>query len=63
MYVCLENIQLTDTAKRIDYDAFWKRWLKICIEGIIKERTEREQTSNQLYNPLDQEYPVSVVNN
>jgi gluconate kinase len=41
----LENIQLTDTAKPMDYDAYWKRWLKVCIEGIIKERTEREQTS------------------
>ena len=46
----------------IDYDAYWKIWLKVCIEGIIKERTER-QASNQLYNPLDQEYHVSSVNN
>ena len=30
----LENIQLTDTAKPMDYDAYWKRWLKVCIEGI-----------------------------
>ena len=59
----LENIQLTDTTKPLDYDAYWKRWLKVCIEGIIRERTEREQTSNQLYNPLDQEYRVSSVNN
>ena len=59
----LENIQLTDTAKPMDYDAYWKIWLKVCIEGIIKERIEREQTSNQLYNPLDQEYDVSGVNN
>ena len=43
----LENIQLTDTTKPLDYDAYWKRWLKVCIEGIIRERTEREQTSNQ----------------
>jgi hypothetical protein len=47
----------------MDYDAYWKRWLKVCIEGIIKERTEREQAPNQLYNPLDQEYRVSSVNN
>jgi hypothetical protein len=42
--------------KPLDYDAYWKRWLKVCIEGIIKESTEREQKSNQIYNPLDQEY-------
>jgi hypothetical protein len=48
-------------AKPLDYDAYWKRWLKVCIEGIIKERTERG--SNQQYNPLDQEYHVSGVNN
>ena len=59
----LENIQLTDTAKTMDYDAYWKRWLKVCIEGIIKERNERQQASNQRYNPLDQEYHVSSVNN
>jgi hypothetical protein len=63
IYVYLENIQLTDTLKPMDYDDYWKIWLKVCIEGIIKERTEREQTSNQLYNPLDQEYHVSSVNN
>jgi hypothetical protein len=50
-------------AKPLDYDAYWKRWLKVCIEGIIKERTEREERSNQLYNPLDQEYHLSGVNN
>jgi hypothetical protein len=50
-------------AKPLDYDAYWKRWLKVCIEGIIKERTEREQGSNQIYSPLDQEYHVSGVNN
>jgi hypothetical protein len=59
----LQNIQLNDTPKPMDYDAYWKIWLKVCIEGILKERTEREQTSNQLYNPLDQEYHVSSVNN
>ena len=48
-------------AKPLDYDAYWKRWLKVCIEGIIKERTE--QGANQIYNPLDQEYHVSGVNN
>jgi hypothetical protein len=48
----LENIQLTDTPKPMDYDAYWKIWLKVCIEGIIKEHNEREQTSNQLNNPM-----------
>jgi hypothetical protein len=47
----------------MDYDAYWKIWLKVCIGGIIKERTEGEQTSNQLYNPLDEEYRVPSVNN
>lgn len=46
-----------------DYDAYWEKWLKVCVEGIIREHNEREQTSNQLYNPLDQEYHVSSVNN
>ena len=41
----LENIQLIDTAKTMDYDAYWKRWLKVCIDGIIKERNERQQAS------------------
>lgn len=50
-------------AKPLDYDAYWKSWLKVCIDGIIKERTEREQGSNQIYSPLDQEYHVSGVNN
>jgi hypothetical protein len=49
-------------AKPLNYDAYWKRWLKVCID-IIKERTEREQGSNQQYNPLDQEYHVSGLNN
>jgi hypothetical protein len=41
-------------AKPLDYDAYWKRWLKVCIDGIIKERTD---------SPLDQEYHESGVNN
>jgi hypothetical protein len=49
--------------KPLDYDAYWKSWLKVCIEGIIRESAEREQRSNHLYNPLDQEYHESVVNN
>jgi len=49
-------------AKPLDYDAYWKSWLKVCIDGIIKERTEREQGSNQIYNSLDQEYHMSGVN-
>jgi len=49
--------------KPLDYDAYWKRWLKVCIEGMIKESYEREQRSNQLYNPLDQEYHESGANN
>ena len=50
-------------AKPLDYDAYWKSWLKVCIDGIIKERTEREPGSNQIYNSLDQEYHMSGVNN
>ena len=63
--VCLisENIQLTDTVKPLDYDDYWKGWLKVCVEGIIKERIERDQTSNQSYNPLNEEYHVPAVNN
>jgi len=47
----------------MDYDAYWNRWLKVCIDGILKEHNEREQTSDQSYNPLDQEYHMSLVNN
>jgi hypothetical protein len=51
----LENIQLTDITRPVDYDAYWEKWLKVCIEGIIKEHTERQQRSGVLYNPLDQD--------
>ena len=58
----LENIQLTDITRPVDYDAYWEKWLKVCVEGIIKEHANR-QRSNQSYNPLDQEYHVPSVNN
>ena len=40
-------------AKPLDYDAYWEKWLKICVEGIIKEHTERQQSSDQFYESLD----------
>ena len=54
---------MTDMTKPLDYDAYWEKWLKVCIEGIIKELTERQQRSSEFCNPLDQEYHVSGVNN
>ncbi len=42
--------------KHLDYDGYWKRWLTICVEGIIKESAEREKRYNQQHNPLDQDY-------
>ena len=55
--------QLTETTKAPNYDAYWENWLKVCVEGIIKEYTERQQRSDQPYDPLDQEYHVSGNNN
>ena len=46
-----ENIQLTDTAKPMDYDAYWKRWLKVCIEGIIKERNRKRASIQSAVQP------------
>ena len=51
-------------AKPLDYDAYWEKWLKVCVEGIIKEHTERRrQSSDDLCDPLDQDQHVSIVNN
>ena len=58
----MKYTKLTDMAKPLDYDAYWEKWLKVCIEGIIKERTERQQRSGALYNPLDQD-TVNNANN
>ncbi|MDQ5868153.1 MAG: hypothetical protein M3530_00330 [Thermoproteota archaeon] len=49
--------------KPLDYDVYWKRWLNVCVEGILKESTEREKRSNQQHHPLDQEYQESGANN
>jgi len=60
----LKNTKLTDMAKPLDYDAYWEKWLKVCVEGIIKEHAERRrQSSDDLYDPLDQDQHVSIVNN
>jgi hypothetical protein len=48
--------------KPLDYDDYWEKWLKACIEGIIKERTERQQRSGELYNPLDQDMVYNANN-
>jgi len=62
----IKNISMTEMAKPPNYDAYWENWLQVCVEGIIKEYTERQQRSDQPYDPhdpLDQEYHVSGVNN